>query len=505
MYNNYIYIPLHENNSYEVKALKLVKLLENLRMVKYFGNLDIDIEGISYDSRKVSKNFLFICIKGSISDGNNYIDKAVESGAIAIITDKNISRDDITVVQVENSRMAMPLIAANYYMHPTNKLKLIGITGTNGKTTTTYLVRSILQHFCKKVGLIGTISIDMGGTKVESSRTTPESLDLQRIFNDMVYNDIEYGVMEVSSHSLELGRVDQCTFQIGVFTNLTQDHLDFHGDFENYRKAKEKLFYKTTKANIINIDDEHGRIICRRLKDSDVSLITYGIDEKADIMAKDIEINDSGIRFRLITPDYETIIKSSIPGKFSVYNSLAAASVAYAEGIDKEIICRGIEEAGFVPGRSEVLSLDKPYKIIIDYAHAPDGLENILKAINLYAKARIITVFGCGGDRDKTKRPIMGEIAGRLSDFAIITSDNPRSEDPDAIISQIEEGIRNTNCDYICIENRKNAIRHAMMMAKASDIILLAGKGHETYQVLKDRVIDFDEREIVKELLREGV
>ena len=502
---SYIYIPLCENNSLEVRALKLTKLLESTRVIKYSGDLDIDIEGIAYDSRRILKNYLFICIRGSFSDGHDFIDKAIENGAIAVITEKAVERDDIIVVQVENSRITMPVIAANYYEYPTNKLKLIGITGTNGKTTTTYLIRSILEHAGKKAGLIGTIFTYAGDTRVESSRTTPESLELQSFLHDMVSSGLEYSVMEVSSHSLEFGRVDQCAFQIGVFTNLTQDHLDFHGDFVNYRNAKEKLFYKTNKANIINIDDEHGKIICNRLKNLEVPLITYGIDNKADIMAKDIEINDDGIRFRLITSDYEIMVKSSIPGKFSVYNSLAAACVAYVEGIDKEIICRGIEEVGFVPGRSEVLSLGKPYKIIIDYAHAPDGLENILKAIKHYAKGRIITVFGCGGDRDRTKRPIMGEIAGRLSDYSIITSDNPRSEDPNAIISQIEEGIKTTNCDYICIENRKNAIRHAMMIAKASDIILLAGKGHETYQVLKDKTIDFDERVIVRELLKEGV
>ena len=481
MYNNYIYIPLCENNSYEVRALKLIKLLENTKIIRYSGNLDAEIEGIAYDSRKVSKNFLFICIRGSFSDGHDFIDKAVENGAVAVIVDKAVERADVAVIQVENSRAAMPIIGANFYEHPTDELKLIGVTGTNGKTTTTYFIRSIMQHAEKEAGLIGTISVDVGSKKVESSRTTPESVDLQRIFRDMLSNGAEYGIMEVSSHSLEFGH------------------------FANYRRAKEKLFYKTTKANIINIDDEHGRIICSRIKEQDTPLLTFGIDREANIMAKDIEINDEGIRFTLMTPEYEAIIRSSIPGKFSVYNSLAAASVAYVEGIGNEFICRGIEAAGFVPGRSEVLPLDKPYKIIIDYAHAPDGLENILKSIRHYAKGRIITVFGCGGDRDKTKRPIMGEIAGRLSDYAIITSDNPRSEDPNMIIDQIEEGMKTTNCDYICIENRKDAIRHAMMMAEASDIILLAGKGHEAYQVLKDKVIDFDEREIVKELLKEGI
>ncbi|MGI5998118.1 MAG: UDP-N-acetylmuramoyl-L-alanyl-D-glutamate--2,6-diaminopimelate ligase [Lutispora sp.] len=485
--------------------MKLSELMENINILRYHGDLDREIEGITYDSRQVSKNYLFICIKGSHSDGHSYIDQAIEKGAVAILVDKDIEKDGVTIIQVENSRVAMPMIGANFYGNPSDKLKLIGVTGTNGKTTTTYLIKSILQQAEKKAGLIGTISIDIGNIKIESTRTTPESVDLQRIFHDMIANDAEYGVMEVSSHSLEFGRVDQCIFQIGVFTNLTQDHLDFHKNFENYRKAKEKLFYKTKKANIINNDDEHGRIICGYIRDLDVPIITYGIDNKADIMAEDIKIDDRGIEFKLVTPDYETVIRSSIPGKFSVYNCLAAASVAYVEGIDKETISKGIENLKFVPGRSEVLSLDKPYRIIIDYAHAPDGLENILNAIRHYAKGRIITVFGCGGDRDKAKRPIMGKIAGKLSDYVIVTSDNPRTEDPYEIIAQIEEGIKTTSCDYICIENRKNAIRHAMMIAEASDIILLAGKGHETYQVLKDKVIDFDERVVVKELIEEGI
>jgi len=485
--------------------LKLSELLENIKVLKYKGNLEIDIEGITYDSRQVSKNYLFICIKGCHLDGHDYIDQAIEKGAVAILVDKDVEKDGATIIQVENSREAMPIIGANFYKNPSHKLKLIGVTGTNGKTTTTYLIRSILQQAKKNVGLIGTISYEIGNVKIESSRTTPESIDLQRIFREMVEQHADYGVMEVSSHSLEFRRVDQCVFQIGVFTNLTQDHLDFHKNFENYRRAKEKLFYKTKKANIINIDDEHGRITCDNIRNLDVPLITYGIDNKADIMAKDIKIDDSGIEYRLVTPDYEAIIRSSIPGKFSVYNTLAAASVAYVEGIDKESISRGIENLKFVPGRSEVLDIDKPYRIIIDYAHAPDGLENILISIRNYAKGRIITVFGCGGDRDKAKRPIMGEIAGKLSDYVVVTSDNPRSEDPFDIIAQIEDGIKTTSCDYICIENRKNAIRHAMMIAEPSDIILLAGKGHETYQVLKDKVIDFDERVVVRELIEEGI
>lgn len=485
--------------------MKLHKVIEDVNVLRFKGSLDINIEGIAYDSRNVGQNYLFVCISGNVADGHNYVDEAISKGAIALIVEKDVKADGIAVIQVKNSRKVLPIIASQYYNHPTDVLKLIGITGTNGKTTTTYLVKSILGCWNKKSGLIGTISIEVGNKRIESTRTTPESLDLQRIFREMLDSGADYGAMEVSSHSLALSRVDACKFHTGVFTNLTQDHLDFHKTIENYRKAKEKLFYMTKHANIINIDDKEGKIIANNIKDIGIPLLTYAINEKADIMAKEIKISDEGVEFRLITPNFDTIIKNSIPGKFSVYNCLAAASVAYAEGIDYKTIYKGIEKIRCVPGRSEVIDIDKPYKIIIDYAHTPDGLENILNAIKNYVKGRIITVFGCGGDRDKTKRPLMGVIAGRLSDYCIITSDNPRTEDPFAIIEQIEAGIKSTNCSYICIENRRKAIKNAMEMAKIGDIILLAGKGHETYQVRKDKTIDFDERVIVKELLEEGV
>lgn len=501
----YIYMPIYVNNKHEVTNMKLCNILKGVKVLGFKGNLDVEIEGIAYDSRSIRQNYLFVCISGSVKDGHDYIDEAVSRGAVALLVEKDVEREGVAIVQVEQSRKVLPIIASKYYNYPTDTLKLIGITGTNGKTTTTYMVKSILESWNKKVGLIGTISIEIGNKKIQSTRTTPESLDLQRIFREMLDEGADYGVMEVSSHSLEFGRVDGCKFHTGVFTNLTQDHLDFHKTIENYRKAKEKLFYMTKHANIINIDDKEGRTIASNIINKGIPLLTYGINEKADIMAKEIKISDEGVVFELITPDFNTKIKSSIPGRFSVYNCLAAASIAYVEGIDGKTISEGIEKILYVPGRSEVMNIDKPYKIIIDYAHTPDGLENILNSIKYYVKGRIITIFGCGGDRDKTKRPKMGVIAGRLSDYCIITSDNPRTEDPYSIIKQIEEGIKDTNCSYICIESRREAIKHAMEMAKSGDIILLAGKGHETYQVRKDKTIDFDERVIVKELLEEGV
>lgn len=485
--------------------MKLQELLKGVNTISSKGNLDIEISGIAYDSRKVNKGDLFICVSGYKYDGHNYISDAIQKGAVAFITEKDTAAAEAVMVKVESSRSAMPILASNFYGNPSQKLRLIGITGTNGKTTTTYLIKSIMEANKKKVGLLGTISTQIGDKIYISSRTTPEALDLQCLFREMADSDVDYVVMEVSSHSLDLGRVEGCNFKIGVFTNLTQDHLDFHKTIENYRNAKKKLFYMVKGANIINVDDEHGKIIADELKKLGTKLITYGIDNKADIMAKNIEITSKGVGFTIVTPEYEAELNIRIPGKFSVYNALAAATAAYAEGIHRDIIREGLNKVDNVPGRSEIIKTDTPYTVIVDYAHTPDGLQNILASVKEYARGRIITLFGCGGDRDKEKRPIMGNIAGKMSDYSIITSDNPRTEEPMDIIRQIEVGIKSTGCDYICIENRRDAIKYALAMARPDDIVLLAGKGHETYQILKDRTIPFDEREIVEELLREEV
>lgn len=485
--------------------MKLNILLKGVQIQAVSGSSDIEITGVTYDSRKVSKGNLFICISGFSVDGHKFINDARERGAIAVLVEKDVDSKDLTVIKVANTREAMPALAANFFGHPTEYLKLVGITGTSGKTTTTYLIKSIFEAARKKTGLLGSISTQIGDKVYVSSKTTPESMDLQNLLREMADMKMDYAVMEVSSHSLELGRVDGCKFSIGVFTNLTQDHLDFHKTMDKYREAKKKLFYKTRDANIINIDDMHGKLIAAEIGGLKTPLITFGIDNKADIMAKNIRIDSKGVSFIMITPEYETELKIKIPGKFSVYNALAAAAVAYAAGIDRTAISEGLYKVGCVPGRSEIVETDTPYTVIIDYAHKPDGLEKILTAIRQYAKGGIITLVGCGGDRDKEKRPMMGKIAGELSDYVIITSDNPRSEDPMGIIKQVEVGIKSTDCDYICIENRRDAIKYALSVAKAEDIVLLAGKGHETYQVLKDRTIPFDEREIVQALLREEI
>lgn len=485
--------------------MKLREILADIDVISFTGDMDLEIKGITYDSRKVRAGDLFICVSGYVQDGHNYINDALSKEAAAFIVERDVEAAGAAIVKVKSSRAAMPLLASSFYGNPTEELQLVGITGTSGKTTTTYLLKSIFEAADKKTGLLGTISTQIGDKVYVSSKTTPESIDLQCLFREMADMHMDYAVMEVSSHSLELGRVEGCRFSAGVFTNLSQDHLDFHKNMDSYREAKKKLFYKTRNANIINIDDMHGRLIADEIKSLKTPLITFGIDNKADIMAKNIDINSKGVSFILTTPQYETELKIKIPGKFSVYNALAAAAVAYSAGIDKDAIRDGLYKVGCVPGRSEIIQTDTPYTVMIDYAHKPDGLDKILTTIRQYAKGRIITLFGCGGDRDKEKRPMMGKIAGELSDYVIITSDNPRSEEPMEIIEQAEAGIKSTGCDYICIENRRDAIKYALKMAKPDDIVLLAGKGHEPYQVLKDRTIPFDERDIVEELLREEI
>jgi UDP-N-acetylmuramyl-tripeptide synthetases len=478
--------------------MRLADILKDIEYTIVKGNVDVDIRGICYDSRKSKEGSMFVAIKGFKSDGADYICDAVERGAVAVLVDSGISIDkDITVIKVENTRKSLAKIASNYYGDPSKQLFLIGVTGTNGKTSVTYMIKSILESQNNKVGLIGTIQNMIGDKVYPTERTTPESLDLQRYLRLMVDEGVKYVVMEVSSHSLALNRVDECDFDIAVFTNLTQDHLDFHKTMDDYANAKAKLFRMAKIACVINIDDDYSSLI---IENSNAKVVTYGIKDYAYIMAKDIKNDIKGAKYTVQIEDIKSDIALKIPGLFSVYNSLAAISVAFILGIPLQSVKMALKDVK-IKGRFEVLDIDAPYNVVIDYAHTPDGLENLMKAFDEYDTGRKILLFGCGGDRDKGKRPKMGEVAGRYADFVIITSDNPRSEDPMEIISEIEAGIKNTKCPYKIVENRREAIKYALSIAKDNDIVILAGKGHETYQVLKDGVIDFDEREIVKEIL----
>lgn len=474
--------------------------------LSYKGNLDKEILDICYDSRQCSKDCLYIARKGFQSDGHKYIPDAIENGAIAIIYEEQLPAKEtgITYIQVSDSRLAQAMLANRFLDFPSNDLKMIGITGTNGKTSISFLIGNILHQWGKKVGSIGTIGNYIGNTFYKANNTTPEALDLQKMLQKMVKENIEYGIMEVSSHALALDRVEGTKYDIGIFTNLSQDHLDFHKTYEKYFLAKAKLFDMTSKANIINGDDSYGRRLIDRLQQRDIPTYSYGVkNPNCDFIAKNISIDSKGVSFDLEGRNIKERFSVAIPGIFSVYNTMAAIIVSLIEGIPLDTIKTALESTSAVPGRFELVDTNTPYSVIIDYAHTPDGLENVLNTIHSFAQGRVISVFGCGGDRDRTKRPIMGEIGGKYSDVCIITSDNPRSEDPLSIIEDIIPGVKKTSCFYKVIENRREAIKTALKMAGEKDVILIAGKGHETYQILKDQTISFNEKEIVQELVKE--
>ena len=487
--------------------MNLKNILVGLEKLKGKGNLDIEINGIESNSKKVKDGFLFIAIKGFSTDGHEYIQDAIENGARAIIIEdgydvkKLKNYEDITIIMTQNTREALAVAASNFYGNPTRKLKLIGVTGTKGKTTTTYMIKEILEKAGKKVGLIGTIAVYINGKKMkDSDRTTPESLELQQIFAKMVEDGVEVAVMEVSSQSLKLNRVTGCEFDYVIFTNFSEDHIspNEHPDMEDYFQSKLKLF-KMCKNGIVNVDDLHGAKIPSLFPENNI--VTYGIDNSANLLAKDITITNLYADFKVKITDRNERIKTGIPGRFSVYNSLAAICIAQKFGISSEIIREALLEVR-VPGRSELVDNKKEIPIMIDYAHSPESLENILRAVKSYTRGKVISVFGCGGDRDSGKRPIMGEISGKIADFTIITSDNPRTENPEKIVEQIEDGIKKTKGNYKVVVDRKAAIEEAIKMAGKTDIVILAGKGHEPYQEINGEKYPFDERIIVKKIIQ---
>ena len=477
----------------------LNEILTNVNKKFTRGSLSIEISNIDYDSRNIKEDGLFICINGEFSNGHHFIKNAIENGAKAFIIDEDVEYiEGYTYIKVDESKAAMAKIASNFYNNPSENIKIIGVTGTNGKTSVTTFLSQILNSY-NKCGLIGTIKIDDGKNEIISKNTTPDSLDIQKSLFKMIENKCNYCAMEVSSHSLALNRVEGIDIDIGIFTNLTEDHLDFHKNLDEYRNVKEQLFYKTKKANIINIDDESGKIMLEHIKNIETPLYTYSLENNADFMAKNIIYYASGVSYKLITPTYEEYIKIPVPGKFTVYNTLAAISACYVLDIPIEIIKRELERSIGVEGRIEVVKNKKNLNVIVDYAHTPDALENILNSIKDFASGKIIVVFGCGGDRDKQKRPTMGRIAQQNSDIAIITTDNPRTENPDDIIDDILAGMDNNN--YIVIKDRKEAIEKAISLANKDDIVLIAGKGHENYQIIGRIKYDFDDRKIAKEII----
>ena len=483
--------------------MKVEKILHDIEYKLIQGSVETEFEKIEYDSRKVSKGDAFVCVTGFKTDGHNYVESAIKSGATVIFCERELENIDesVTVIQFENTRKALAHISAEYYGRPSERMNVIGVTGTNGKTTTTFLVKSVLDKIGHKTGIIGTIENRIGDRIIPTERTTPESLELQELFKTMADEGCQDVVMEVSSHALDLHRVDDIRFNVGIFTNLTQDHLDYHVTMENYKKAKGLLFERCL-ASVVNIDDEAGEYMVSVSKGK---VITFAIDKNADLKAEDIHISADGVEFKLEYDGKEYPVSLNTPGKFSIYNALGAIGACILMGIDMDTIISGLKENKGVNGRFQTVRSKRGFNAIVDYAHTPDGLENILKTAKEFVKGRIITVFGCGGDRDRTKRPIMGEIAGIYSDYCIITSDNPRTEDPVQILDDVEPGTKKSGCEYTKIVDRGEAIKYAIDMAKEGDVVIVAGKGHENYQIFADKTIHFDDVEEVKKAFGEDV
>ncbi len=457
----------------------------------------LNITGVTCDSRQVREGVAFVCIRGTKSDGHDFAKAALQQGAAVVIVERDLGLERQCLVP--DTHAAFAVMSANWFGNPSRNLHLIGVTGTKGKTSTTFMIKKILESVGHKVGLIGTIQHMIGEEAIESKNTTPSAYELNELFAEMVNKDCDYVVMEVSSHALDQCRVYALEFEVAVFTNLTQDHLDYHKTMENYLDAKKRLF-RMCRTAVINQDDPYAADI---MKDLTCKVVTYSMQDSSTYSAKGVYYYPARVEYEWVSDSAIQHIRVNTGGKFTVYNSMAAITAAVEMGIPVERAGEAIVSLDGVKGRAEVVPCDRDFTVIIDYAHTPDGLKNILSTFRECPKNRLIVLFGCGGDRDKTKRPIMGAMATRYADFVIVTSDNPRTEDPDAIIADIVGGIEGTNTPYKVIPNRVEAIRYALSAARKDDIIVLAGKGHETYQILKTGTIHLDEREVVRDALRE--
>ncbi len=495
--------------------MKLAQLLSCLDGARLTGDGETEIEGLYYDSRQVRPGGLFFGLRGVKSDGCDFVAAAVKAGAVAVVTEVPCAIAGVAVVQAPNARLAMSLMAACFYAQPTAGVPVVGITGTNGKTTTSYLIEGILEQAGLPAAVLGTISYRFGATELPAPNTTPESVDLQRTLRELIDLGARGVVMEVSSHSLEQRRVDGCLFDVAVFSNLTRDHLDYHLDMESYFASKLRLFTelllptagKPLRRAVVNLDDPYGAQIAQA---ASAPVLSYAMDGEADLTVAEVDFSVHGIRCRLRTPRGEMELSSDLLGRFNLYNILAAVGAGLALGLPDAAIRAGIEGHKKVPGRVERVENDQGVTVLVDYAHTGDALENVLATVSELKTGRIVTVFGCGGDRDKGKRPVMGEIAARYSDLAIITSDNPRTEDPRAILDQVRAGLAPLALreygvqeladgfqekGFATIESRRQAIRTAVLAAMPGDIVLLAGKGHEDYQILGTEKHHFDDRE----------
>lgn len=503
-------------------SLKLQELLNGINFIAVVGDLDREIDGIAHDSRQIEQNFAFVCYQGVVVDGHEYVSDAIEKGATAIISEKKLSlrqvqskllseakessvSSDITWVQVKDGRLALALMAANWYNLPAEKLRIIGITGTNGKTSTAHFIQSIFTAAGFKMGIMGSIGHKFGSKFVAATTTTPESLQLQKLFMEMVDSGMDSVVMEITSHSLEQKRVAGIQFDAAVFTNLTQDHLDFHKDMQSYLNAKVKLFKQLKKGvAVLNADDDASQHIIQHLalersEGQETSILTYGVEKPANLLVRNVNSTLSHLKFTIITPKGEIDVNLKQLGEYNLYNALAAAGVGLSFGIELDVIKTGLESA-VVPGRFELVDCGQDFAVVVDYAHTPDALERFLTAARKITKGQLICIFGCGGDRDKGKRPIMGRIASEIADHIIITSDNPRTEKPVQIINEIEAGIK-PGKNYDVIVDRSSAIARGIETAHSSDLVAIAGKGHENYQDLGDKRIHFDDREVAAEYI----
>ncbi|TXK72091.1 UDP-N-acetylmuramoyl-L-alanyl-D-glutamate--2,6-diaminopimelate ligase [Paenibacillus sp. N3.4] len=491
--------------------MKLQELASALLITHIHGDSETEITGIEADSRKIKQGNLFLCIPGLTVDGHDYAPKAITLGAAALVTERVL---DLPIPQlvVKDARYAMAALSAHFFGYPSKELKLIGITGTNGKTTSTYLIEKILRDQGFKTGLMGTIQMKIGDTYTEMERTTQEAVDLQRSFREMRNHQTDYCIMEVSSHALELGRVKGIHFRSAIFTNLSQDHLDYHKTMSAYEAAKGLLFSRLGNGfsghpnerqyAILNADDASSDTLGKL---TSAQVITYGIHQACDVQARNIQITAQGTEFDLTSFAGQAHFRMKLVGKFNVYNALGAIASALAEGVPLDEIRHSLEGIAVVDGRMEVVNEGQPYLVLVDYAHTPDGLENALSTIREFAKGKIITVFGCGGDRDRTKRPLMGKVTSQYSDYLYVTSDNPRTEDPDKILADIVPGLIEANypqAQYELVVDRRKAIQKAIDRAGPEDVILIAGKGHETYQDIMGVKHDFDDRLVAKAAIR---
>jgi len=490
--------------------MQLSNCLNELNYTVQKGDLNHEITSIAFDSRKVTQGSLFVAIAGFATDGHQYIEKAIASGAQVILLEKETEvTADVTVIKVPDSRLALAGVSSNFYECPTSKLNLVGITGTNGKTSITYFIKALLENQNKKTGIIGTIGTLIGDRKIETPNTTPESLTLQEVIHEMVTEDVEYCLMEVSSHALELNRVGFCQFNAGIFTNLTPDHLELHKDMESYYQAKAKLFHMTQGVNIINLDDAYGRRLASEIQENSqvnqtrgTTILTYGLKHPSDVMATHIEYFADHSTYTAVTPIGNIEICVHVPGEIYIYNSLAVVAWAVSEGFTSDEITQGIAALKHIKGRFETVYEDESKKVVIDFAHTEDGLEKALDTLRPFTKNRLLLVFGvyaAPGALGIDKRLAMGKVAGAKADYSFVTSDNPKEQDPNAIIEDVVSAVKAVNGKYEAIVDRKEAIERALEFMMPGDVLLISGKGHETAQVVGKVEIPFNETEIVRE------